>query len=180
MNFKLIKYLIFAFFSFIITGLNGQSQIYEKQTKPFAINTNLFSLVSYQSEKSIHIGLSKSNIILGLIGIELDYYSNRKSFGNWLEENIEDTLAIFNLPPEHRRRLRTTNGVERMHEEVKRRTIPVRIFPNRDSALRLIGSIWQDIHEKWITGKRYLNMDALQEWKEEQEMNEVETTSIEC
>ena len=109
----------------------------------------------------------------------LDYYQSRKDFCNWLEDNIEDTLAIFNLPPEHRRRLRTTNGVERMHEEVKRRTIPVRIFPNRDSALRLIGSIWQDIHEKWITGKRYLNMDAVAEWKEEQEMNEVETTSIE-
>jgi len=110
----------------------------------------------------------------------LDYYKNRKDFCNWLEENIEDTLTIFNLPPEHRRRLRTTNGVERMHEEVKRRTTPVRIFPNRDSALRLIGSIWQDIHEKWITGKRYLNMEALQMWEEEQEKKEVETSSMEC
>ena len=110
----------------------------------------------------------------------LDYYKNRKNFCNWLEENIEDTLTIFNLPPEHRRRLRTTNGVERMHEEVKRRTIPVRIFPNRDSALRLIGSIWQDIHEKWITGKRYLNMEVLQAWEEEQEKKEAETISMEC
>jgi transposase-like protein len=67
-----------------------------------------------------------------------------------------------------------------MHEEAKRRTIPVRIFPNRDSALRLIGSIWQDIHEKWITGKHYLNMEVLQAWEEEQEKKEAETISMEC
>jgi hypothetical protein len=77
MNFKLIKYLIFAFIAFILTGLNGQIQIYEKQTQPFAFNTNLCSLVSYKSEKSIHIGLSKSNLIVGLLGIELDYYNNK-------------------------------------------------------------------------------------------------------
>lgn len=109
----------------------------------------------------------------------LGHYSNYRSFCDWLEENIEDCLAVFNLPPEHRRRLRTTNGVERMHEEVKRRTLPIRIFPNRDSALRMITSIWQDIHEHWITGRRYLNMEALQAWEEELEMEEVGTVSVE-
>jgi len=109
----------------------------------------------------------------------LDYYSNQKSFCNWLEDNIEDCLAVFSLPPEHRRRLRTTNGVERMHEEVRRRTIPIRIFPNRDSALRMITSIWLDIHEGWITGRRYLNMEVLQAWEEEQETKELEVLSIE-
>ena len=88
-------------------------------------------------------------------------------------------FPIANLPPEHRRRLRTTNGVERMHEEVKRRTLPIRIFPNRDIALRMITSIWQDIHERWITGRRYLNMEALQAWEEELEMEEVGTVSVE-
>ncbi|MCD4774489.1 MAG: hypothetical protein K8S15_00380 [Candidatus Aegiribacteria sp.] len=51
---------------------------------------------------------------------------------------------------------------------------------NRESTLRLIGSIWQDVHEKWITGRRYLNMEVLQVWEEEQEMNEAETISMEC
>ena len=109
----------------------------------------------------------------------LDHYSNCMRFCEWLEENIEDCLAVFNLPPEHRTRLRTTNGVERMHEEVKRRTLPIRIFPNRDSALRMITSIWQDIHERWITGRRYLNMEALQAWEEELEEAEVGTVSVE-
>lgn len=109
----------------------------------------------------------------------LDHYSNHRSFCDWLEGNIEDYLAVFNLPPEHRMRLRTTNGVERMHEEIRRRTIPIRIFPNRDSAIRMITSIWQDIHERWITGRRYLNMEALQIWEEELEKSEVETVSVE-
>jgi putative transposase len=72
----------------------------------------------------------------------LDYYSGYRHLCDWLENNVEDCLAVFNLPPEHRTRLRTTNGVERMHEEVKRRTLPIRIFPNRESALRMITSIW--------------------------------------
>jgi len=55
-----------------------------------------------------------------------------------------------------------------MNEEIRRRTDPIRIFPNRQSALRLLTAMWQDIHEGWLTGRRYLNMELLAEWKEEQ------------
>ena len=97
-------------------------------------------------------------------------YSRYTDLISWLDENIEDCLAVFELPPEHRRRLRTTNGVERMHEEIRRRTIPIRIFPSRESALRLLTALWQDIHENWLTGRRYLNMEVLKEWEESQEI----------
>lgn len=104
-----------------------------------------------------------------LISRILSDYSRQQIFCDWLEENIEDCLAVFELPPGHRRRLRTTNGVERMNEEIRRRTIPVRIFPNRESALRLLTALLQDIHEEWVTGRRYLNMELIEEWEEERE-----------
>lgn len=102
-----------------------------------------------------------------LISKTLSDYSKQPKFCDWLEENIEDCLAVLELPPGHRRRLRTTNGVERMNEEIRRRTIPIRIFPNRESALRMLTALWQDIHENWMTGRRYLDMELIQEWEEE-------------
>jgi len=54
-----------------------------------------------------------------------------------------------------------------MNEEIRRRTIPIRIFPNRESALRMLTALWQDIHENWMTGRRYLDMELIQEWEEE-------------
>jgi len=102
-----------------------------------------------------------------LINRMLTDYSKQPEFCDWLEENIQDCLAVFELPPEHRRRLRTTNGVERMNEEIRRRTVPLRIFPNRESALRLLTALWQDIHEEWFTGRRYLSMEVIEEWDEE-------------
>jgi len=113
-----------------------------------------------------------------LINKMLQDYSHRAKFCDWLEENIEDCLAVLELPPEHRRRLRTTNAVERMHEEIKRRTQPIRIFPNRNSVLRMVTALWQDIHEKWLTGRKYLDMDVINEWERERELvNESETTN---
>ena len=112
-----------------------------------------------------------------LISRILSDYSRQPIFCDWLE-NIEDCLAVFELPPGHRRRLRTTNGVERMNEEIRRRTIPVKIFPNRESALRLLTALWQDIHEECVTGRRYLNMELIEEWEEERE-TESETEPVE-
>ncbi len=97
----------------------------------------------------------------------LSDYGKKEEFCDWLEENIEDCLAILELPPGHRKRLRTTNAVERMNEEIRRRTIPIRIFPNRNSALRMLTALWQDIHENWMTGRKYLDMELIKEWEEE-------------
>jgi len=76
MNFRLFKFLVFTFILLNITTLNGQDQIQKKYAQPFAINTDLFRLVSYESENSVHVGLSKSNFILRFWGIELDFYKN--------------------------------------------------------------------------------------------------------
>lgn len=74
-----------------------------------------------------------------------------------LDDGLEDALAILEYPEGVRTRLRTTNGVERLNVEIRRRERVVRIFPHRASALRLLGAVLLEIHEQWATGPRYLN-----------------------
>jgi len=82
-----------------------------------------------------------------------------------LESGWEEATAILALPKKYRRRLRTTNMLERFIEEIHRREKVVRIFPSGDSAYRLIGALCAERHEEWSTGRRYLTMDAFFEWK---------------
>lgn len=81
----------------------------------------------------------------------------------WMEETLHDPLAVFSLPREHRLRMRTNPGLERFHEEMRRRTRVVRIFPNRMSCLRLCTALSMEQSEEWITGHRYLDMEVLEE-----------------
>lgn len=69
------------------------------------------------------------------------------------------------LPQSYRKRLRTTNGLERLNEEIRRRERVIRIFPNRESALRLIGALLMEIDEKWASGRKYLDMVEYLEWR---------------
>ncbi len=78
----------------------------------------------------------------------------------WIEANIPEGLAVFNLPAAHRRRLRTTNMLERVNKEIKRRTRVATLFPNEASILRLTSAVLVEITEEWETGKRYLNMET--------------------
>jgi transposase-like protein len=82
-----------------------------------------------------------------------------------LEAGFEDATAVLTLPAKYRRRLRTTNMIERFIEEIRRRETVIRIFPNLASARRLIGALCAEQHEEWSTGRRYLIMDAFFEWK---------------
>ena len=81
-----------------------------------------------------------------------------------LEEGFEDATAVLELPEQYRRRLRTTNGLERLNEEIRRRERVIRIFPNRESAIRLIGALLMEIDKKWGSGKRYFDMAEYFEW----------------
>jgi len=82
---------------------------------------------------------------------------------SWLEDSIEEPLNVFSLPSEHRKRMRTTNSLERYQQEVRRRTRVVRIFPNRASCLRLTSALAMEQSEDWLTGHRYLNMHLLED-----------------
>jgi putative transposase len=79
----------------------------------------------------------------------------------WLESDGEQTLTCLRYPPTHWLRIRTTNGNERLNEELFRRSRVVRIFPNPASCLRLASALLKEWHEDWITGRTYLNMEHL-------------------
>jgi putative transposase len=87
---------------------------------------------------------------------------------DWAESNIEETLTFYRLPQEHYKHLKSTNMLERINQELKRRTLVVRIFPNAASCLRLIRALAVEIHEDWVEAIRYLNMEVLKEQLKEQ------------
>lgn len=90
------------------------------------------------------------------------YSKKAPEFAYWLEENVDEGLTVFQFPREHRKKLRTSNGIERVNREVKRRTRVAVLFPNKESALRLVTGVIIEIHEEWITGKTYLDMGLLE------------------
>ena len=89
-----------------------------------------------------------------------------------LEEHIEECLSCLAFPESHRRRVRTTNGLERLNQEIKRRTRVVRIFPNRTSCLRLVSALAVEQSEEWLTGRRYLDMRELEQHRHQQRETE--------
>ena len=76
-----------------------------------------------------------------------------------LDEGFDDITAVFSLPEAYRRRLRTSNSIERLNEEIRRRERVIRIFPNEDSINRLVGTLLMEQNERWIGPKVYLNMN---------------------
>jgi transposase-like protein len=77
----------------------------------------------------------------------------------WMEENLVEGLIVYAFPEAHRRLLRTTNGLERLNQEIRRRTRVARVFPNEASCLRLITAVVMEISEEWETGRTYLTIE---------------------
>jgi transposase-like protein len=78
---------------------------------------------------------------------------------DWLEVNLPEGFSFFAFPAAHWKRIRTSNSLERVSQEIKRRTRVVRVFPNEGSCLRLVSSILMEIGEEWEFGRLYLQMD---------------------
>jgi transposase-like protein len=93
-----------------------------------------------------------------------DWKSSHPLVAAKIDEEVEDCLACYDFPAAHRARIRTTNGLERLNQELKRRTRVVRIFPNREAVRRLVTALAMEQSEEWISGRRYLNMEPL--WEE--------------
>jgi putative transposase len=107
----------------------------------------------------------------------LDFYVGKyrdvdTDLADWMEVNIPEGLAVFQLPKKHRKRLRTTNPLERLHEEINRRTRVAGLFPNEASLLRLVSAIEMEISEDWLAGKRYLDMTVVFENDDETAMSD--------
>lgn len=84
-----------------------------------------------------------------------------------LDESFDEITAIYALPEAYRKRLRTSNSIERLNEELRRRERVIRIFPNDASLVRLMGAVLMEHHEKWMTGKKYFTMDRYFEERDE-------------
>jgi len=91
-----------------------------------------------------------------------------------LEAGFDDAMAVMALPEHYRRRLRSTNGLERLNREVRRRERVIGIFPYTDSALRLLGAMLMEQDEEWSTGRLYFRMDHY--WEQKQSESRDETT----
>ncbi|HZS84700.1 MAG TPA: IS256 family transposase [Stellaceae bacterium] len=87
---------------------------------------------------------------------------------DWVESNVEETLTYYRLPLPHHKHMKSTNMLERLNQEIKRRTHVVRIFPHAKSCLRLVRALAVEMHENWLEATRYLNMEHLKEHKKEQ------------
>lgn len=90
----------------------------------------------------------------------LKYSDTASALADWLETAIPDGLTVFDFPEEHQRRIRTSNILERVSQEIKRRTRVIRLFPNEASCLRLVSAVLMEISENWETGRIYLNFNS--------------------
>ena len=88
------------------------------------------------------------------------YEKTASRLSEWMTGNIPEGLTVFAFPVAHRKLIRTTNGVERLHREVRRRARVVSIFPNQASCLRLVSAVLNEISEEWLTGRTYLSFEG--------------------
>jgi len=88
-----------------------------------------------------------------------DYRKSAPKLADWAEGAIPEGLVVFQIPPKHRRQLRTNNMLERLNKEIYRRTRVVGIFPNTESCLRLVTAVAMERSDDWETGKRYMDMN---------------------
>jgi len=88
------------------------------------------------------------------------YEKSASRLAEWMASNIPEGLTVLAFPVAHRKLIRTTNGVERFHREVRRRARVVSIFPNQASCLRLVSAVLNEISEEWLTGRTYLSFQG--------------------
>jgi putative transposase len=97
-----------------------------------------------------------------LADLVASYRDTAPKLTEWLEKNVPEGLAVFLLPEHHRRRMRTSNPMERaVQQELKRRTIKVRVFPNEASLERLVSAVLVEIDDKWAADtKAYIKWEC--------------------
>lgn len=87
------------------------------------------------------------------------YAESAPKLADWMEKNVPESLTVFCLPVSHRKRMRTSNMLERLNRELKRRTRVVSIFPSETSLLRLASAVLMEVDEDWMSGRKYLTME---------------------
>ena len=88
------------------------------------------------------------------------FAETNQALAQWMEENVREGLTVYVFPRSLHQKIRTINGVENLNKQIRRRTRVVGIFPHTDSALRLISAVLAEIHDEWLTGRCYLNLES--------------------
>jgi transposase-like protein len=88
------------------------------------------------------------------------YSKTASRLSEWMAAHISEGLTVFAFPAASRKQLRTTNGLKRLHREVRRRARVVSIFPNSASCLRLVYAILAEMSEEWLNGRIYINFEG--------------------
>lgn len=147
---------------------------------------NLLGMVGHARRKELAEGLRgvfaapSSEVALRLASeLAAHWRQSHPRVAEYLEEHIEECLSCLAFPVSHRRRIRTTNSLERLNQEIKRRSRVVRIFPNRASCLRLVSALAIEQSEEWLTGRRYLDMQELEEYCRQEEREGEEAVLME-
>jgi putative transposase len=156
------------------------------QRCPVHYARNLLGMVGAARRKELAEGLrgvfaAPSREVAVRLACELaaQWRQSHPGVAEHLEEHIEECLSCLAFPESHRRRIRTTNGLERLNQEIKRRTQVVRIFPNREACLRLVTALAAEQSEEWVTGRRYLDMRELEEQRRQEEQGTEEVALME-
>ena len=90
----------------------------------------------------------------------IKYQNTASSLASWMESALPQGFTVFQLPPHHQKRMRTSNLLENLNRQIKRRTRVAGLFPNESSVLRLISAILMETSEDWETGRTYLNFNS--------------------
>ena len=113
-----------------------------------------------ESIRSIFNSADLNSATARLKQVVAQYQKSNSKLAEWMENNIPEGFAVFALPAKHQKRMRTSNALERVNQELKRRTRVACIFPNEASLLRLVSALLMEYSEEWETGKIYLNMKS--------------------
>jgi len=98
-----------------------------------------------------------------LLDLSIEKYKTSASkLSTWMETNIPEGFTVFSFPENQRKKLRSSNMIERLNREIKRRTRVATLFPNESSLLRLVSAILSETSEEWETGRRYLPMGEVE------------------
>ena len=113
--------------------------------------------------RSIFDSENRADADVRLKALVEEFRKSAPQLADWAEANLPEGLTVFILPEGHRKRMRTSNMIERLNREVARRTKVATIFPNPASLLRLASAVLSEISDEWESGKIYLDMNETKE-----------------
>ena len=112
-----------------------------------------------QAVRDIYSSISREEAEMRMRSVCEEFKGKASKFCDWLEDNFSEGLTFFSFPRDHWKKIRTVNMVERLNQEIRRRTTVARVFPNEESSLRLITAVLMDQHEDWAGGRKYMTME---------------------